>query len=1851
MQPSQTVGLYSVVSRSLKPVVKFAKRNFGRKLICLALMLSLLVLPVHSPFFEGAKALASTTVKVVSGIASQPDNSVAWFFNWLFGSRQERKAKRETLAERLAAVSRLQISPGKFVGYQGQTITFSAQGLNVYDQTIQGLRFSWESSDPDKVRIDDSGSARFLQPGRVTLTCRAGFASASVIVLVRPGNRPLQTDEDWRRDQDRLQFDGASGVGSYLPSIPRLFETLAPTAQAQSGGPDDLGYDQLWSDPANLVGSPLNRLAEATRIGSLLPEGSNFEFSAPIINLGGRGLETHLTLFYNSRVWSRRNNALAFDAIVGEPSPGFQLGFGRIVAYEVSPGPNSTCKYMLIDPDGTRHYLGSGSYQQTGTYTTTDGTNITYVGNATNGGTLIYSNGTNALVQVVNNRLVPTQVLDTNGNYLTITYKTESSDGHGGIILWPPLKIDYVTDTLGRQIQFNYDSSFRLTSITSPGFGGTVQNPVTDTLVKFDYQTVTVTTNFSGLTVERSGGSFSGLKHVYFPATNNGYLFTYSGYGMIYNVSLRKEMSLSFQGVIQDGNERAAVNFNYPTSGSTLQTGVPAFTQRTESAVNAPTATYTYSSSINTLAQTKTFTTTRPDSSTVNLTRSTNASSIANGLLTKSEIKNSSGTTFAKTDVTYVSAAGAPFLQSLTNYDDANAPTKTDFDYDSYGNIANKREYGSQISGAWQARRRTHFTYGVSYRHNLATLVETFDAQQNTNDADDVLIAKTSNTYDDYAASGGMEVYPNLPNPPGHLGWGAETTVRGNLTGTTEWYDLANNLSITRLRKLDKFGNVLKEDVSCCNQKIMTTSDANGYVFPDAVMSGNENGVHMAEAIEVDYNTGLLNTTTSANNQQLNYNYDGALRMNQMDVFTGANASINYSDGNLSASFSANYVENSANKAVTGSVTTDGWGRPIQSVDKANNQVNTSYDSMGRMQSKTNPFPAGQTPGPSTTFQYDVLGRLTQTTLPDGNISQISYSGLTTTTTDPVNRKTREETDGLGRLVKVTEQDATGALAQDTTLTYNLLDKLTQSNQGGQLRSYKYDNLGRLLYERIPEQIATINDGTGTLWTAKYTYTTSHQLATKTDARGVVTTYGYDDLNRLTSVSFDTSGASGVAATPGESYTYDNTENSPTNGKLLSVGVGSVYGEEYTYSGNNLLSSVKHKIGTTYQYTAGYQRNTLGQVTQLTYPSGLAVGIFRDSFGRLKQIGGAESQNNGYLNNVTYNAAGAMAGFALGNGITETFSYDSQRLLLTNKAATKSGSTLMNLTFSYAAQAGQNGANSTAGNSGAVMSTSGTINSATESSSYTYDLNKRIVTSAQTTSGITTQRRFTYDRWSNRASVYDATSGGTQIQAITLQQSGGAATNRITSETRVVNGGSSEGGGTTTLTLNYSYDNNGNVTNDGLHTFTYDAKNRIVSVDSGVYTFAYDHQNRRVKKVYNSTITHYVWDDDQVIAEYDGSTGSLNVNYIFVGKKMVAKVQGGTTRYALDDKLSIRATADTSGAVVGQQGHLPFGEISGSSGSTDKHRFTKYERDETNLDYAVNRYYASDTGRFRSVDPKSGDVREPQSLNRYAYVSNDPINSADPQGLEDGPDCGGGGVYDAGSGECADPPYIDGWDSISVSAGDDDSDPNDSLPHDDDDDTDGPPNTGGGDTSGGSDQNPKPPPLAVINFKCKEGPILTINGNSLTPNSKGGASITLDAPASKTIGVIASSYAGHTVSIAPNTELSINPTTQGGAMFVFNPPIEIVLAGPNVNVSSVTLSKTGEVIDVQAAMKLAPDKLVEGVIKKQINKAMAGVFADQKDPLFMLPDFGNIAKIIRQNAEKNKTGICATFNLIGDGKR
>ncbi len=233
-----------------------------------------------------------------------------------------------------------------------------------------------------------------------------------------------------------------------------------------------------------------------------------------------------------------------------------------------------------------------------------------------------------------------------------------------------------------------------------------------------------------------------------------------------------------------------------------------------------------------------------------------------------------------------------------------------------------------------------------------------------------------------------------------------------------------------------------------------------------------------------------------------------------------------------------------------------------------------------------------------------------------------------------------------------------------------------------------------------------------------------------------------------------------------------------------------------------------------------------------------------------------------------------------------------------------------------------------------------------------------------------------YDRYGNR--VQQNPLGGTL--AITAPQlTVNRQTNRIT-------------------TAGYAHDASGNLTNDSLHSYTYDAENRVNTVDTTAATYSYDGSGLRVKKTASGTTTTYIFSGSKVIAEYVG--GSVNREYIYAGGKLLATLAGSTTTYSYPDHLSTRVETDTNGTPTRTLGHLPFGDAWYETGTASKWKFTTYERDgESALDYAMFRYNSSRLGRFATADPIAGSIQNPASFNRYAYAGSDPINMVDPLGL------------------------------------------------------------------------------------------------------------------------------------------------------------------------------------------------------------------------------------------------------------
>ncbi len=161
-------------------------------------------------------------------------------------------------------------------------------------------------------------------------------------------------------------------------------------------------------------------------------------------------------------------------------------------------------------------------------------------------------------------------------------------------------------------------------------------------------------------------------------------------------------------------------------------------------------------------------------------------------------------------------------------------------------------------------------------------------------------------------------------------------------------------------------------------------------------------------------------------------------------------------------------------------------------------------------------------------------------------------------------------------------------------------------------------------------------------------------------------------------------------------------------------------------------------------------------------------------------------------------------------------------------------------------------------------------------------------------------------------------------------------------------------------------------------------------------------------------VTYYAWGGSSVIAEYSNFDGASSLtwekSYVYAGSRLLSTFKkSGTTEaveYHHPDRLGTRLISNPVGATQVEQNTLPFGtSIDAETTGTSNQRFTSYDRsDSTGLDYAVNRTYNSGQSRFTQVDPigmASASIGNPQSLNLFAYVQNNPIDFVDPTGLDE----------------------------------------------------------------------------------------------------------------------------------------------------------------------------------------------------------------------------------------------------------
>jgi RHS repeat-associated protein len=324
----------------------------------------------------------------------------------------------------------------------------------------------------------------------------------------------------------------------------------------------------------------------------------------------------------------------------------------------------------------------------------------------------------------------------------------------------------------------------------------------------------------------------------------------------------------------------------------------------------------------------------------------------------------------------------------------------------------------------------------------------------------------------------------------------------------------------------------------------------------------------------------------------------------------------------------------------------------------------------------------------------------------------------------------------------------------------------------------------------------------------------------------------------------------------------------------------------------------------------------------------------------------------------------------------------------------------------------QNGAQSGYDHAGNVLNLSDSVMG---NWGFNYDYLDRLVGGQASTGNYAGQFAcWSYDDFGNRTSQSISTVACTGTPKATFSAVF-AASNRVSSVT-------------TPTGISFAYDNAGNIQNDGRNSYYYDAEGRICAVSGpdGLIGYQYDADGNRVGK---GTITNpnicdvsqngYKQTTDYVLDQANGqmtevSFGSGTPTWqhtdVNANGTLIATYDGQGLHFYLNDPVgSRRVQTDPAGFPEQTCQSLPFGDqlyCTGSLTSPTEHHFTGKERDgESGNDYFEARYYSSAMGRFMSPDWSAKEepvpyatMDDPQSLNLYSYVRNNPLSRTDPDG-------------------------------------------------------------------------------------------------------------------------------------------------------------------------------------------------------------------------------------------------------------
>ena len=749
-----------------------------------------------------------------------------------------------------------------------------------------------------------------------------------------------------------------------------------------------------------------------------------------------------------------------------------------------------------------------------------------------------------------------------------------------------------------------------------------------------------------------------------------------------------------------------------------------------------------------------------------------------------------------------------------------------------------------------------------------------------------------------------------------------------------------------------------------------TRTDSSGAQVPvemNAVYDDQDRLVQLddgATHMRTEYGpTGQTAATIDGRGNRTSYDYDGLGRL----------ARTTYPDG----TFETNAYDADGNRTASrdraGRTTTyvyDAFNRIVRTTRPDGTSLQTTYDAAGRVSAKTDAR------GNTTRFEYDAAGRRLRMETPGGAVTTWEYdaAGRKTRQTDPRGKVTSYAYDPGGNLVQTTFPDGTSSSS-----TYDAAGRrATATDEAGAQTSLRYDALGRLdqVTDALGGETSYAYDEVGNLvaatdarsHTTRFDYDDGGRVIGRTLALGQLETYGYDangnavshtDFNGATTTSqYDAMDRLTRETRPDDTIAYEYTPS----GALAAVQDQS--GERrLTYDDRDRLRRVENPDGTAVDY--GY--DAADNRTTLTSPTGAASYTY-DADGRLVDV----TDPAGGQTHYAYDASGNRTSATLPNGTRSAWLYDDRDRVTRAEHRRADGSLLGSYDYALNATGRRVGV---AENGGRAVS-------------YGYDALGRLV-DEDLTDPVAGDRDTTY--------AYDAV--GNRVSST----SAAATTNYAYDANDRL---------TTAGTESLDYDDNGNLVRRAgplaTTTFAYDSANRLVATGgpAGSATFRYDAAGNRIGATTGATSKSYLVDTNAAlptVLEERSGVGSPATRYV-VGDDRISRHRGGDASYYHADALgSTRLLTGPGGTTTDTYDYDAFGNDAGSTGATpNDFRFRGEQLEPEAGTYNLRaRHYDPTTGRFVSLDPTVlGDLEQPLSAHEYIYANDDPVNMADPTGLQ-----------------------------------------------------------------------------------------------------------------------------------------------------------------------------------------------------------------------------------------------------------